>query len=102
MNYRVLPFSDVKHLLPADSWAYARNERNDGEFETESVILFEEDTRLENLNLGTPFDMEDIFLILVDGNLVVDSYIYNEETGGATGLILTLPRLKAQASFLLA
>ncbi|MBE9917907.1 hypothetical protein G8C92_28305 [Paenibacillus donghaensis] len=88
MKYKVLPFSDVKHLLPADSWAYARNERNGGEFETESVILFEGDTRLENLNLDKPFDEDGIFLILVDGNLVVDSFIYNEETDGATGLIV--------------
>jgi hypothetical protein len=69
-----------------DSWAYVRNERNDGEFENESVILLEGDTRLDSLNLDKPLGEESVFIVLVDGNLVVDSYIYNEDTDGATGL----------------
>lgn len=88
MNYKLLPFSQIKHLLPEDSWAYVRNERNDGEFENESVILLEGDTRLDSLNLDKPLGEESVFNVLVDGNLVVDSYIYNEDTDGATGLIV--------------
>lgn len=88
MNYKILPFSQIKHLLPPDSWAFARSERNDGEFENESVILFEGDTRLNSLNLDKPFGEEAVFVVLVDGNLVVGSYIYNEDTDGATGLIV--------------
>ncbi|MGE8206791.1 hypothetical protein ACQKP0_19965 [Heyndrickxia sp. NPDC080065] len=74
--------------MPTDSWAYARNERNDGEFETELVVLFEGNTQLEKLNLDKPFKEENVFLVLVDGNLIVENYIYNDETDGATGLIV--------------
>ncbi|NEN81862.1 hypothetical protein [Paenibacillus elgii] len=88
MNYTILPFSRIKHLLPADSWVYTYNERNHGEFEDNPVVFFQGNTRLENLNLDRPFDEEHVFLVLVDGNLAVDTYVYNEEISGATCLIV--------------
>ncbi len=76
-------FKDIKHLLPEESWARQRNELNDGEFDDENVLHVTGDYRIARLELDT-----DAFLILVGGNLTVDSYIYNENTDGATGLVV--------------
>ncbi len=95
MSHTLVSFSQIKHLLPADCWAYTRNERNNGEFDEEFVALFEGDTRLEKLDLDRPLADHDVFLILVNGNLEVDRYIYNEETDGATCLIV-IGDLRAQ------
>ncbi|TYP73269.1 DUF4241 domain-containing protein [Paenibacillus methanolicus] len=87
-SYQILPFSQVKENLPKDCWAYSRNESNKGEFEEELVAYFSTDAWLDKLNLDMPFEMDNIFLILVDGNLSVHNYIYNKNTDGATGLIV--------------
>ena len=76
-------FKDIKHLLPEESWARQRNELNDGEFDDENVLHVTGDYRVARLELDT-----DAFLILVGGNLTVDSYIHNENTDGATGLVV--------------
>ncbi|MGI4761213.1 MAG: hypothetical protein ACRYF0_10935 [Janthinobacterium lividum] len=83
---RVL-FAEIKHLLPPDCWAVWRNQIHNGEFEQEPVLVFDQDTVLESLNLDFQPEAENhIFLILVCGNLTVERFIYNEETDGATGL----------------
>ena len=89
MSYQRTTFSEIKHLLPADAWAVWRNELHKREFESESVLVFESATELEELNLDKPFgEAEDVFLILVKGNLTVQKFVYNEDTDGATGLMV--------------
>lgn len=81
-------FKEIKHLLPAESWAAWRNEKNKGEFEEEVVVCYDGDTELPELSLDQTLDSgEFVFLILVKGNLKVGN-IYNEDTDGATGLIV--------------
>ncbi|MGB4812381.1 MAG: hypothetical protein WBP13_07885 [Methylophilaceae bacterium] len=88
-------FSEIKHLLPSDSWAANRNHLHGGEFESEWVLFHEGDLTLDSLNLDSIEILapalpnnEIIFLLLVVGNLTVKHYIYNENTDGATGLII--------------
>lgn len=89
MNYQRTTFSEIKHLLPPDAWAAWRNEVNKGEFEAESVLFFENSAMLPELNLDTPFEeSESVFLVLVQGSLTVQRFIYNENIDGATGLIV--------------
>lgn len=89
MNYQQIPFAEVKHLIPADAWAAWRNEEHAGEFDEESVLWFGKSVVIEKLNLDAPFDeIEHVFLILVQGDLTVEKYIYNEDMDGATGLIV--------------
>ncbi|WP_223650369.1 hypothetical protein [Hymenobacter psoromatis] len=89
MSYQRTAFSEIKHLLPPDAWAAWRNDLHKGEFEAESVLVFENSTELEELNLDAPFDeVEHVFLILVKGNLTIQRFVYNEDTDGATGLIV--------------
>ncbi|WP_243369499.1 hypothetical protein [Microvirga solisilvae] len=94
--FQEVRFSDIKHKLPKESWAYSRNERNAGEFENERVLYHAGDLHLKNLNLDIPLAFEAsssdedgsdfIFLILVDGHLRVDHHISNHDTDGATEL----------------
>ncbi|RZK87404.1 MAG: hypothetical protein EOO62_39280 [Hymenobacter sp.] len=89
MKYRRTTFAEIKHLLPADCWAAWRNELHQGEFDQEPVGVFEQDTELASLNLDfDPANSDYLFLLLVKGNLTVKSFIYNEETDGATGLVV--------------
>lgn len=77
-------FREIKHLLPADCWAAKLNR----DFEEEIVMYHQGDLEVTNLNLDTPREAgEYIFLILVDGNMQARN-IYNEETDGATSLIV--------------
>lgn len=99
--YQLLPFSEIKHKLPADCWAYECNQKNDGEFENEQVLYFDGDTQLEHLNLDDVLSLQEkdeseyIFMVVVEGSLTIDSHIYNEDTDGATGLVV-LGNLKAK------
>lgn len=89
MNPQRTSFAVIKHLLPTDAWAAWRNELHHGEFDDEPVLVFGSDTTLESLNLDfSSEETEFIFLILVEGNLTVKTFIYNEETDGASGLIV--------------
>ncbi|NML21904.1 hypothetical protein HHL16_13525 [Pseudoflavitalea sp. G-6-1-2] len=95
INYQQLLFSDIKHKLPKDCWAYSRNERKNGELDNEPVLYFNGDLHISDLDLNDPFGIESrgvepgyALLILVEGNMVVDNYIYNEEVDSATGLIV--------------
>ena len=82
-------FAVIKHLLPPDAWAAWRNEEHHGEFDDEPVLVYASDTVLESLNLDFPSqEVEHVFLILVEGSLQVNTFIYNDNTDGATGLIV--------------
>lgn len=93
-TYQQLSFVEIKHKLPKDCWAYERNEKNNGEFENEQVLYFTGDALLGHLNLDDVLGLQEkgeadfIFLVLVEGNLTVGNYIYNQDTDGATGLIV--------------
>lgn len=96
MKYQRVPFAEVKHLLPADAWAAWRNREHAGEFDEESVLVFEKSATIAKLNLDAPFDeVEQVFLILAQGDLTVKKYIYNQDTDGAAGLIV-LGNLQAE------
>lgn len=88
--FHPLRFSAIKHRLPTDCWAAWRNVRNDGEFEQELVLFHEGDLRLDRLDLDMVPNEDGAypFLILVAGGLHVEGAISNEETDGATGLIV--------------
>lgn len=88
MRYQLIPLLQVKDKLPSDSLIYAWIERDPERWRQELVAYFTEDTRLDSLDLDLPFGDDRIRLILVDGNLTVDRYIYNEITDGAAGLIV--------------
>ena len=89
MNYQRVLFAEIKHLLPADAWAAWRNEKHAGEFDEESVLLFGNSVVIEKLLLDAPFgEFDHVFLIVVQGNMTVEKYIYNEDTDGAAGLIV--------------
>ncbi|WP_155972748.1 hypothetical protein [Paenibacillus sp. Leaf72] len=81
--FQRLSFSEIKLKLPRESWYYLRNEQKDGEFEAEDVWYYKGDLRLSELLLDL-----NAMLILVEGNLIVDRYIGNTNTDGATGLIV--------------
>lgn len=96
-------FSEIKHLLPADCWAYSRNEKNDGEFDNETVLVYDGDLAVDHIHLDDPLgidaesergqqeallERQSVFLILITGDLIVHNYIYNENTDGSTGLIV--------------
>ncbi|MDO7887118.1 hypothetical protein [Hymenobacter cheonanensis] len=82
-------FAVIKHLLPPDAWAVWRNEVHHGEFDDEPVLVYASDTVLESLNLDfSTQEVEHVFLILVEGNLQVKTFIYNNNTDGATGLVI--------------
>lgn len=82
-------FAVIKHLLPPDAWAAWRNEVHHGEFDDEPVLVYASDTVLESLNLDFSSQVaEHVFLILVEGNLQVKTFIYNGNTDGATGLVV--------------
>ena len=96
MKYQRVLFAEVKHLLPSDTWAAWRNQEHVGEFDEESVLVLEKSATIEKLNLDAPFDeVEHVFLILAQGDLTVKKYIYNEDTDGASGLIV-LGNLQAE------
>ena len=88
--FHPLRFSAIKHRLPPDCWAVRRNEYNDGEFEHELVLFHEGDLQLERLDLDMEpnEDGEYPFLVLIAGGLRVDGPISNENTDGATGLVV--------------
>lgn len=89
MNYQRVPFAEIKHLLPVDAWAAWRNEKHAGEFDEESVLLFSNSVAIEKLLLDAPFgEVDHVFLIVVQGDMTVEKYIYNEDTDGAAGLIV--------------
>ncbi|MBE1445914.1 DUF4241 domain-containing protein [Paenibacillus sp. OAS669] len=88
-RHQIVPLLQVKDKLPSDSlsyyvWIERRPERQEQEF----VAYFSGDTTLESLDLDAPLGNEQISIILVDGNLTVNNYIYNENTDGAAGLIV--------------
>ena len=96
INYQQLLFSDIKHKLPKDCWAFIRNEKNNGELDNEIVLYVNSDLHIDRLDLNDPFGFESssgdesryALLILVEGSMIVDNYIYNEDVDGATGLIV--------------
>lgn len=88
LRYDMIPLLQVKDKLPTDSLIYAWIGRDPERWEEELVAYFAGDARLDSLDLDTPFGDERIRLILIDGNLEVDRYIYNENTDGAAGLIV--------------
>lgn len=88
IRHQMISLLQVKDKLPSDSLNYAWIERRPERAERGLVAYFSGDTGLESLNLDSPFGNERISLILVDGNLTVKRYIYNENTDGAAGLIV--------------
>lgn len=93
-TFQQLCFADISHKLPPDCWAYWRNEKHNGEFEDEAVLYCKGNTLIDHLDLddASHLDgaagMEHVFMIVVEGDLEVSSYIFNEDTDGATGLIV--------------
>lgn len=88
-------------LLPQDCWAVEYSRVNDGKIEEEYVLHIPGDCTIDKLNLDnflTTFkdDIKDIpaniskdlMLIWIEGNLTA-SQIYNADTDGATGLIVS-------------
>lgn len=82
-EFQRMRFNEIKLKLPRESWYYLRHEQNDGEFEEEEVWYYKGDLRLSELLLDL-----DAMLILVEGNLILDRYVGNTDTDGATGLIV--------------
>ncbi|MQY46506.1 hypothetical protein GAO09_10665 [Rhizobiales bacterium RZME27] len=81
-------FSEVRHLLPQDCWAI-KSERAGREFENETVLMLEGDHRLASLDLDDPLGTDDhVFLVFIRGALTVDGTIRNQDTEGASGLIV--------------
>ncbi len=91
-NAQSLLFNQIKSRLPSDCWAIQAGDLNDGEFDEEIVLVHEGTLHVPTLDLDhlTGGEADDaVFLLLVEGDLIVDHAIYNEETDGATGLIVT-------------
>lgn len=90
-NFQTMTFSEIKHKLPEDCWAYQRNQLNNGELEEEVVWFHSGDLHLPHLNLEKLARLEDdffVFILIVEGDLFVKDYIYNEDTDGAPGIIV--------------
>nr|WP_154959795.1 hypothetical protein [Paenibacillus xylanexedens] len=78
-------FAEIKTRLPHESWMYTQNEAHDGEFEAEEVWLYSGDLHINELLLD-----EEPFLIMVEGNLIVDRYIGNTESDAASSNLVVL------------
>ncbi|WP_322925408.1 hypothetical protein [Paenibacillus campi] len=106
-RYQKLKLADIKHKLPADSLIADWVERQPDQYDDELVWYCVGDVELDVLNLDEPWrngwlqqETEDedehteeaklgyILLIVVEGNLRVNRIIANEDTDGATGLIV--------------
>jgi hypothetical protein len=94
-NFTLHKYADVKSLFPSDSWVSWRNNINDGEFEDEWILVHHGDVTVDYLDLNeiekrVPNLPEGdfIFCIVVDGNLSIESHTYNENTDGATCLVV--------------
>ncbi|NTE87493.1 hypothetical protein [Agrobacterium rubi] len=94
-NIEIVSFGQIQHLLPDDCWAKSRNNLK-REYDNEKVIYIQGDARvsaldLDNLSSITAGKLSDdtwIFLIFLEGNLTVDSWIGNNDTDGAPGIIV--------------
>lgn len=81
-------FSEVRHLLPQDCWA-VESERGGNEFQSETVLILDGSHILSSLDLDNPLgDGSPVFLIFVRGSLRVEGTIGNEDTDGASGLVV--------------
>ncbi|MEC5142657.1 hypothetical protein UNH65_03240 [Chitinophaga sp. 180180018-2] len=92
--FQTKKFSEIKHLLPEDSWAIQRDKYKPGEINDDIVAFYEGNTATGNLRLdfiNTHIRLSDethrdnIFMILITGNLKAQ-HIMNDETDGAIGL----------------
>ncbi len=92
----IVKFSQIVDQLPNDCWAKQRNEKRSGEFDNEVVLHIKGDAAFPTLDLdevrnSVPVEAPDdarIFLILVEGNLTVETWVGNKNTDGATTLIV--------------
>ncbi|MFD1885486.1 hypothetical protein [Paenibacillus wenxiniae] len=101
-RYEKLKLADIQHKLPADSLIADWLERRPDEYREEWVLYCAGDLELDVLNLDNPLhddwsaaedtdearENETILLVLVEGHLKVNRLIANDETDGATGLIV--------------
>jgi hypothetical protein len=87
----LLRFADVAARLPETSWAVWRNTLNEGEFADEPVLWVPGPVSAGTIDLArwpAPWiDTETIFIVVVEGDLKVDT-LYNWDTDGCTGLIV--------------
>lgn len=87
-NAARVQFSEIRHLLPQECWAI-KSERAGREFENETVLMLEGDHRLDDLDLDDPVGTDEhVFLVFIRGALTVEGTVGNEDTDGATGLIV--------------
>lgn len=83
--YEKCTFGEIKHKLPRHSWCYMHNESHDGEFEEMEVWYHTGDLTLTELQLD-----EGPFLIIVEGNLVVERSISNIQIDAASTNLIVL------------
>ncbi len=102
IRYEKLTLAEIKHKLPADSLIADWVERQPDQYDDELVLYYAGDLELDVLNLDSPLrqewsqeedtdeatELETILLIIVEGNMNVHRMIANEDTDGATGLIV--------------
>jgi hypothetical protein len=94
-QFEVVKFSQIKDRLPDDCWARRRYD-SQGEFSDEIILYCPGDAILPFLDLDTPHVSLDaseapdphVFMVLVEGDLTVESWIGNDDTDGASGLIV--------------
>jgi hypothetical protein len=99
---KLVPLSEISHALPALSWIADRI-KSSNDLDDEIVLYVHGDLRLTALDLDRPlaenselrlmladahYDSNTVFLILVEGSLNVEACITNEDTDGATHLIV--------------
>lgn len=101
-HFEKLKLAAIQHKLPADSLIADWLERQPEEYGDEWVLYCAGDLELDVLNLDNPLqdhwstedeegeagEIDTILLVVVEGDLKVNRLIANEETDGATGLIV--------------
>lgn len=88
---RLVRFAEVAEQLPPTCWAVWRNTRNDGEFADEPVLWVPGPVSAGTIDLACwsapGVEPESVFIVVVDGDLCVDT-LYNWDTDGCKGLIV--------------
>jgi hypothetical protein len=99
---RFVALREITHALPADCWIAARLS-NSSDLNDEIALQVQGDLHLKALDLdrplaesgelramlaGTSYKSNTVFLILIEGSLTVETCVTNEDTDGATHLIV--------------
>lgn len=94
--FHIKKFSEIRHLLPQDSWWIQRLKHDKDRCENEIIAFAEGDVSLDNLyldfvylNIGLNDETvrDRVAMVLVQGNVSAKN-ILNEETDGAVSLIV--------------